>query len=326
MTSLGPAERRRWSFIVLVPMFASSCALIADLGDRTLGDLKGTKDSSTPTTKDSQPDPDPDDSSASLPSFCDGITLYASFDDKLTGDRNGSAVFSIGGVSNVAQGKFGGGLSLVASTADPAAGAQLFFVTDGGVSPWPVTGSLSVWFRSTGTPQIPVLYRPVATVPPYTTENPARFAGLGYYLRFAPANEDLVGLTTTVNGLQSPFLMVDSGDTTTYLKPNEFNHFFTAWNQSSAPTAVMALNGGLGKNFGGGADVTYANGQTPFKATSTNAWAAERATGVRLGGSSNNSPEGIYDDLVIWNRVLSFAEVASVYNSNAPVGTTCKLR
>ena len=46
----------------------------------------------------------------------------------------------------------------------------------------------------------------------------------------------------------------------------------------------------------------------------------------RLGATAQSAPDGEIDDVVVWNRVLSFAEMEDVYKANAPVGDVCKLR
>lgn len=342
-------ERRLLSFLLVGPCFISACALVADLGDRTLGDPNATN----PTNEggngrvdgsDTQEDGSAggEDTSAPLPAYCDGITLYASFDSQLTGERNGSAVSIIGGVTQVAGGKYGGAASLVQTD---TSGAQLFFLVDGGVSPYPEkVGSLAVWYRQAPgkTPFIPVLYRPVANLPPYV--GGLKTAGLAFYLRFdppaggSPTPRDLIGLVHVIpDGMggtkNDPVLMVDSGATTTYLRQGEFNHYFASWNQSSSPTAVFALNGGVGTNFGGGTAETYPDANTPFRATTAGPWGSEGApVALRLGGAGaaqanqSNSPEGFYDDLVVWNRAVPLDQLAALYNSAKPVGEVCKLK
>jgi hypothetical protein len=47
---------------------------------------------------------------------------------------------------------------------------------------------------------------------------------------------------------------------------------------------------------------------------------------LRLGGSSTNSPEGTIDDLVVWNRVLTFEEAQTVYSAGKSIGEICRLK
>jgi hypothetical protein len=348
MLRIRMRERRLLSFLLVGPCFISACALIADLGDRTLGDPSATNPTTEGGTGKNDGGDNEDDGSSGgedtntpLANYCEGITLYASFDSALTGERNGSAVSVIGGVTQVAGGKYGGAASLVQTDNN---GAQLFFLVDGGVSPYPEkVGSIAVWYRPAPgkTPAIPVLYRPVANLPPYT--GGLKTAGLAFYLRFDPPGagglgRDLLGLVHVIpNGaggtVQTPVLMADSGATTTYLRAGEFNHYFASWNQSSSPTAVFALNGGVGTNFGGGAAETYPDANTPFRSTTGGVWSSEGApVALRLGGaggtqpSESNSPEGSYDDLVVWNRVVPLDQLAALYNSAKPVGEVCKLK
>jgi hypothetical protein len=45
---------------------------------------------------------------------------------------------------------------------------------------------------------------------------------------------------------------------------------------------------------------------------------------LRLSSASDKA-EAYYDDLVVWNRVLSASEIAALYGANAAVGVTCGL-
>jgi hypothetical protein len=325
---------------LLCPLTVSACALIAGLGDVTLA----TSDAGESTTEDSgQPNPVTADSgttdagSTTTPTFCTGITLYASYDTKFTGDRGGDTIYGRGGVTQTASGKFGPGLSLMhdASAADD--GAALYYVAGSAGNPWPEsTGSLAVWYRQApgtvwGAPaqEAPVLYRPVVTLPPATLQT----AGLAYFL-FGFASDTAAGVSGLIerSGVdQHPFLAFDQSAQAPYLRPNDFNHYFAAWQVNVAPTAFYAINGGLGVALNGAAP-TYPEGDggelhTPYKSFTSVQWVSEgRPIGFRLGGTGSNTPDGTLDDLVIWNRVITFDELAAVYSANRPVGDVCKLR
>jgi hypothetical protein len=337
-------RKQRLLLFVAGPAILSACALIADLGERTLGDPNATgpeagmRDTGS-RTEDSEV---PDGVEPPPPSYCDGIVLYASFDGKLTGDVGGESTFSRGGVTLSTQGKFGGALSLVrdASTSDTLQeGAALYFqATDAG-NPWPDTvGSLSVWFRSApeGRPQFPVLYRPVGSFPP----DALLPTGLAFYLLHgdldaaSPADDDM-GLyqNTAGNPDLHRVLTFPIGEVAPFLRAGDYNHYFTAWrNADAGPTAYMALNGGLGVVFDGSAP-SYPDAASggelpvPYRGFTSKVWTSPNAPiGLRLGGVGTNSPEGLIDDLVVWNRVLSFDEAAAVYTAGKAVGEVCKLR
>jgi hypothetical protein len=328
--------RGRQLLLLAGPFWASACALVADLGDRTLGE----PDSGSPTKRDSSTDP-PDDvdsgpvDSSTTPSFCTGITLYASFDMQLRGDIGGESTRTIGGVCLRGLGKFGGAISLLTNAAAPDEGAAFFFLASAAANPWPeAAGSISMWYRPEPGRVLaaPVLYRPVGSIPPATTIT----SGLAFYLNYddnqaLPQEKNKLGLYQRATPA-SALLVVDRPASDPYLRPNDYNHYFSAWQKAPAPTAFFALNGGTGAVVGGGTPGTFpdaaVNGEllTPYRSQTSRAWTAEGpAIGVRLGGLGGNSPEGSIDDLAIWNRVLSFEEAAAIHAANKPIGEVCKL-
>jgi hypothetical protein len=330
-------RKQRLLLFVAGPAILSACALIADLGERTLGDPNaigpdaGTPDTASRTDDSKVPDvvePPPP------PSFCEGIVLYASFDGKLTGDVGGESTLSQGGVTLSTQGKFGGALSLLrdASTAETLAeGAALYFLATDAGNPWPEElGSLSIWYRVTGSPPIPTLYRPVATLPPAGLQT----AGLAFYLRNDVG--DVFGLHERSGSQQSAVFVFPVSEGAPYLRQGEFNHYFTAWRKAAdaGPTAYIALNGGLGVRFDGDAAAPDAPSSSdggelpvPYRGFTSRPWVSEGPpVALRVGGRGTNTPEGLVDDLVVWNRVLSFDEAAAVYTAGKAVGEVCKLR
>ena len=80
-------RRRRLTLLLLAgPVSVTACAVVADLGDRTLGEIdggssatqrsdSGTAPTSTTTTTATTTTPPP-----GTPTWCAGIVLYASFD------------------------------------------------------------------------------------------------------------------------------------------------------------------------------------------------------------------------------------------------------
>jgi hypothetical protein len=325
---------RRAFFLLMGPLVISACALVADLGERTLGDPNAigtgdaSKDDASKTKNDASktdaepPTPDP-------PTFCDGIIVYASFDGKLKGDKGGDTTFSSGAVSSSTQGKFGGALSLVGQNAELSSpGAAHWLLASGAGNPWPETkGSFAVWFRSApagNPPVVPVLYRPVATQPTSPTLDTA---GLAFYLHRDVT--DQTGLYERSGGdpVADKVLTFGIDEVAPFLRTTDYNHYFTAWDQNGGTKAFMAINGGLGVTFNGTETGVFPDGGAPFRATTSREWISEgEPVGVRLGGVGRNSPQGLYDDLVIWNRVVSFEEVSALYSSGKPVGDICQLR
>lgn len=324
---------RRLFVFVLGPGLVSACALIADLGDRTLGAVDGstgaTVDGSTTTDgsvlEDGATPPDNPDATPSLPSYCNGLVLYAAFDTKLTGDVGGESTLSLGGVTQSQQGKFGGALSLVRDAGKPDAGAAHYFLATDAGNPWPAdVGSISLWYRAVpgGAPS-PVLYRPVASLPPA----PLRTAGLTFVLDFSGRS-----------GLYGPgsdtIFTFPIARLTPFLRNGEYNQFFAAWQRPDGgtnPSAYIALNGGLGVEYSD-AGLTYPDAaddagelDVPYRGFTRVPWTSEGPpVGLRLGGPGGNAPDGTIDDLAVWNRILSFEEVAALYNASQSLGTACK--
>lgn len=313
----------------LLPFLAAApcaCALVADLGDRTLGSLDAGTKPSDDDDDDDDDEPPRDGGDPSLPSYCDGIVLYASYEAQIGGDVGGTNPAIIGGVRLApGEGKFGQGLAMTDNATGN--GAALYYV---GSDVWPAErGSIAMWFKeSPGGSQAPTLYRPVGTIPSPQTGTTLVPSGLGYYLH--NDNGDVAGL---VESNQSPVLMYPTSSVDPFLRPGDFNHFFAAWQRGGTPTAFSAVNGGTGEAFGDttGIDTptepTGGELRNPFRGYTSEPWDPGAApAGLRIGGIQTNSPEGVVDDLVVWDRIVSFEELAALYASGKPVGETCKLR
>jgi len=307
---------------VLVPT-AAACALVADLGDRTLGARDAGRDAERPLPPSEEEEPPPVVSDGGPPSFCDGIVLYASFDRELTGDRGDASVEVVGNAALTAEGMFGGGLSLVTDAAAPGLGAAVFYR---GTEVWPENeGSLSIWYRAVpGGGVAPVLYRPVASLPP----EPLQTSGLAFFLR-----NDTGDVTGLVQRNQTPVLMFPASAVGPFLRPNAYNQFFTAWRRGAPPTAYLALNGATGEAFadttGIGVPDAAVGGElrAPFRAFTSIPWESDNAPiALRVGGLGTNAPEGTVDDLTVWNRILSFEEARAVYAAGTSVGLACNIR
>jgi hypothetical protein len=46
---------------------------------------------------------------------------------------------------------------------------------------------------------------------------------------------------------------------------------------------------------------------------------------LRLGGVPGTSSQGRIDDFAVWNRVLSYKEIAELYAAAGSLGTSCQL-
>lgn len=198
-------------------------------------------------------------------------------------------------------------------------------------------GTISMWVRApiTGSdPSIsPVFHRAVGNVPPAPLEPTGlTFVGLPnqFGLVHTPKSAPVVMLHTFAPAAVRP-----------YLRAGDYNHLVTAWRRGdvAGPTAYLAINGGLGERFDdAGADVTdpYADAevndagalQVPYRGFSSTKWDYPDAStlALRLGAPTyQNAIEGEVDDVAVWSRVLSFAEIAEIYKAGVSIKQACQL-
>lgn len=298
-------------------------------------------DAGSPPTDAASNRPDARDSAAPavdahvvLPSFCNGIVLYASFDTGAAPQLGAGEPRLLGTARQLPTGRFGGGLGLVGEVSDDD-GAALYFVRpDGGEPVFPENeGTLAMWIRGNITEGQPVYYRPVGSLPPETLVS----AGLSLV-----TTGGRFGLASSRPGL--PLELVHAFPVATvrpYLREDDFNHVATSWRRGDAagPTAYLTINGGQGQSFvkDAGADAAdpYADAgpndagtlAVPYRGYSSTKWDYEgSAVALRLGAPNLlNAPDATIDDTAVWDRVLSFDEVAAVYKAGVSIREACHL-
>jgi hypothetical protein len=285
------------------------------------------------------PDPDPNDDGSTTvvipPSFCDGIVFYASLDGTYGPELGATPGSAFGNARLVSNGKFGGATSLLEEGGTSDAGAAVHYYTppDGGVPWYPdKVGTVSLWYRGEALEEdgAPVLWRVVGAIPP----DPVVGGGLALVSFGAE-----FGLVAVNNAQQTQTILTfPRTSIRPYVNRADYNHFVSGWQRGDAatPTAVMMINGGTGKVFDASADApSYADAQpneagdllVPYRASRARGWdidASPRA--FRLGGTGASAAEGDIDDVVVWNRLLSFSEMAALYATTSPVGDVCKLK
>lgn len=322
MTSLGLAT--------LVGRFAVACSGNGDAPAMPVADGPNPEEDGSANLDGSAADVAP-----LLPSFCNGIVLYASFDSTLTPEL-GTTQPVVGGFARLTPaGHFGGGLELRDDAGLLDGGAALYLVrVDGGPPVFPESqGTLSIWYSGIPTAAMPVLYRPVVALPPAPLET-AGLALAGFPPFFGLVHQPPGGGQTNILAFQKTSVRP-------YLDDVDFNHFVTAWRRGDAggaPTAMMALNGGLGKIFDAGPDAPdYSDASpteagallVPYRGYASTTWdydASVSPIALRIGGTSVNAPQGIADDLAVWDRVLSFDEMAAMYDAKQPIAAVCHLK
>jgi hypothetical protein len=264
--------------------------------------------------------------------------LYASFDTSLQADLGGGTPLPFGPVSIAPNGRFGGAAAFRPDAAVADGGAAMYFVRpEGGAPVFPdEEGTLSMWVRTpiSGSDPLmaPVFHRAVGNVPPTPVE-PTGLTLVALRTQFGlvhtPAGAQVVLLHTFPPAEVKPYLRDD------------YNQLVTAWRRGDTPgpTAYLAINGGLGERFddaGPNATDPYADTQVddagalrvPYRGFSSTKWDYPDAStlALRLGAPTpQNAIEGDVDDVAVWSRVLSFAEIADLYKSGMSIKQACQL-
>jgi hypothetical protein len=287
------------------------------------------------------PDPDAEDPDSSVvvvdpPSYCNGIVFYASLDGTYGPERSGTPGQGFGAAKLVSGGKFTGGVELYADGGGEAGSTVYYFTPpDGGVAWYPdKVGTVSLWYRGNALTAVggsPVMWRVVGSIPP------APVIGGGLTMFSLPTQFGLVSVDN--NQQQQTILTFPRSTIQRYVDLNGFNHFVTGWQRGDAatPTAVMMINGGTGKIYGdAGADApSYADAQpneagdllVPYRASRARGWDVDASPlAFRLGGTGTSASEGVIDDVVVWNRLLSFSEMEALYAAPGPVGQRCNIK
>jgi len=236
------------------------------------------------------------------PSFCQGIVMYARFDGTLT-TAQGIAPESPP-VTTFVPGRFGSGALLTGAN-----GALFYVEGDAGV-PYPRNeGTIAMWLKPQWTfPSTVdrVVWKPVAD----RTGNPN---SCGPHMRtnvvapgfFGSSNSEPVA----IGGSE------DVGGTFAELTPfwkTDWNHVVETWSRSS-PTITFTLNGATG-------DASVTRRETDA------GWTPQFPNVAYVRLSSNATPDdAAYDDVALWNRPLSLAEIEAVYGANTPLGDLCGL-
>lgn len=282
------------------------------------------------------------------PTYCAGIVFLASFDASFTSERGVTTALSRGNAGLVPTGKFGGSVALTNPDGGDGGGAAVYYRSeDGGAFPWPASGTISYWYRGSALHQQP-------------SAGPVFVRALG-----SNADEAIVpgGLVVTRMGAQG-FGVFESTQSTTrqavtvpaadiwpFVKESEFNHFAVGWrevtgNDPDAPRswARLAVNGGIGEvmtppptpadagsvapDGGAAGDAGGEDGGTfsPYRVERPYEWSATPKATFRVGGTALSAPQGEIDDVVMWDRMLSFDEIAEVYRAGASVAAVCGLR
>lgn len=280
---------------------------------------------------------------AGPPTYCAGIVTYVSFDEGGRAEVGGGVARIEGPDAAVplASGRFGNAAALRGAV-DGGGIASIFFDRrdagdggDGGADEagsamiYPeAEGTLAFWYRQT---DLSTNFR--SFIRPY---------GLGSSragLTVASENGQF-GLWGDLGG--QALLTFAEADIAPFLRGSDFDHYAYAWKRANPdagqpPFASLILNGGLGEVFAdGGFDAAaYADAApddagnlfVPYRARTTRTWPVSlgQLVTLRVGGVVGTAPQGSFDELAIWNRVLSLEELAELYKSTLSLRDACHL-
>ncbi|MDB5217569.1 MAG: Concanavalin A-like lectin/glucanase superfamily [Myxococcaceae bacterium] len=235
------------------------------------------------------------------PSFCNGIVMYARFDNTLT-TAEGIAPDMPPATAFVA-GRFGSAALLTGTS-----GALYYVEGDAGV-PYPKDeGTIAMWVKPQWTwpPSVTrIFWKPVSDRTTSSTNESGP-----YLLVQNPQGGSFGAYCSPPNGAT-----VTTGGTATEATPywsSQWNHLAETWSRS-APTLSFTLNGASG-------DASVTRRETAA------GWTAEQPTVAYVRLSSNSFPsDSAYDDVVMWSRSLSLAEIQAVYGAGVALGDVCGL-
>jgi hypothetical protein len=268
------------------------------------------------------------------PTFCTGIVFYSSFDQAAIAEIGAGPTRPDGGIS-FADGRYAEAVSLVAG--DAGAMAVFYDREDAGPDAAPTTpiiypeqeGTLAYWYRRTA----PITSTFACHVRPFGASNSA----LGIVIAKQGSQ---FGLWTNLGG--QPVLTFSEEQLAPFMRGTDFDHIAMAWRTGDADAgkaslARLAINGGLGEIVADGgydAEAVVAadaspddagNPRFPYRAESTTPFPGGSLRTLRIGGVASTAPQGSFDDLAIWNRVLSFEEIAELYESGSDLRSVCGL-
>lgn len=234
-----------------------------------------------------------DGDAATRPSFCQGITLYLPFEGSLS-TKAGQAPDTPPAVAFV-PGKFGQGADLTA-----AGGIAVYYAaTSQGKSSYSLTaGTLAMWVKPTWQP--PCVANPAVFWKPRSARV-AALANAGPVLECAT----ILGLTVDApDGGQTA--VGPSSLSVPKWNAGGWNHLVGTWS-SSSPTLQFSLNG------------------APPLATA-NPWVPNDSpvNFLRI-GSEVSAARSVFDEIVVWTRVLSAGEIAALAASSVSAAVACGL-
>jgi len=276
------------------PLDATRDVATAD-GPGNTGD-NGTPDQSRPDTATDGPRdlPAPD---IGPPGFCNGITLYLPFDKDFLGADGEQP--QVSGTPTLVPGKFNQGALLVdADLRYPA--ASNYSLSQGTISIWikpqwsfPCQSSYAVFYGSVAT------------------------SGTGSAGPYMACDFKYTWLGVGNIGLQDEWraAVVNTAAAKPYWNQNDWNHLVSTWSDKGTTTLGFVLNGDPG-------------GNSKSSASTSVPWTPKNGPlgWLRLSNSNSTySADAAFDEVTVWNRMLSLQEIKAINGAGKPVGVLCGL-
>ncbi len=253
-----------------------------------IDDARGTSDGPAPA--------DGGKDAAKKPMYCNGILLYLPFEGSLNA-RSGQPA-DAPPAATFAPGKFGQGVDLTSDAGTPGTGIY-YAATYLGVPTYSLTrGTVAMWLKPTWQP-------PCGATTPAVFFKP-RSAHISTSPNAGPVVECksvLMGVTvdapdgaTTETGYPSAIANWNNGG---------WNHLVGTWS-SASPTLQFAVNGAA-------------------PVSTTLPWVPnESPVNFLRVGSEVSAPRSVFDEVVVWDRVLPNKEIADLAASSFSVADACE--
>jgi hypothetical protein len=307
---------RRWPLLLASSLVViAACNLLNGASDLGIDDAtcEGCADGSsddrvddrTAIIEDTGVDATSTDVGPTRPPYCDGIVIYARLDTSMTSVEGQTAMAADSGPSaaTFVPGKFDGG-ALVSGV-----GSATYYASDAS-APWSrEAGTVSFWLKPTWAwpPTAErIFWKPSPDHAPGTSTS----AGPNVLVMTSPP---FLGVWNPEPG---GVAAVNAGATfaqlTPYWKNLDWNLLVGTWRATPSQLAFV-LNGGSDE-----AGIT-------FRETDA-AWAPESTTISYVRLSSDTFPaDVVYDDLTLWDRVLTIDEIRAIYAAPISIGGACGL-
>ena len=259
------------------------------------------------------------------PSYCQGLSLYLAYDQGVAPSFGGAATRQIGEVGTTT-GRFGSAAEFRPDAAALDASMVFYDQVDGGPPIFAQSeGTIAYWLRARAPlDSNAAVARPLANAQLLTPGGPSVGYGSGTFGLFAQF-------------IAGPLATLPVGQLTPYLRGNDFDHFVAEWraNDGGPDIVEVVVNGGTAEVFHDAGYDAASLDASPDDAGNYRLPYAVRRTGtmppyapftsLRIGGNLTTAPTADVDEVAVWSRMLSRAEVLELYRATTSIRTACAI-